>query len=142
VATYTIHEAEAAAGAADAGPRVEFVKDGFTWLGLLLPPVWFAWHRLWRELAIWLGAGLALSLFIGLIPGWDGVIPWVWLAAAVIIGFEGNELRRAHLERNGYRETGNTAAQSLEDCELRYFARRLDLGRGGAAAGSQSNSGG
>ncbi|TIU18351.1 MAG: DUF2628 domain-containing protein, partial [Mesorhizobium sp.] len=29
-----------------------FVRDGFTWLGLLVPPLWLAWHRLWVEAAL------------------------------------------------------------------------------------------
>ncbi|TIW88521.1 MAG: DUF2628 domain-containing protein, partial [Mesorhizobium sp.] len=28
------------------------VRDGFTWLGLLVPPLWLAWHRLWVEAAL------------------------------------------------------------------------------------------
>ena len=32
--------------------RAVFVRDGFSWLAFLLPPLWLLWHRLWLEAAL------------------------------------------------------------------------------------------
>ncbi|TIW44359.1 MAG: DUF2628 domain-containing protein, partial [Mesorhizobium sp.] len=33
-------------------PDVTFVRDGFSWLGFLVSPLWLLWHRLWIEAAL------------------------------------------------------------------------------------------
>ena len=33
-----------------------FIRDGFSFLAFLLPPLWLLWHRLWIEAALALAA--------------------------------------------------------------------------------------
>ena len=53
MATYVVMEPPGRSEKVDA---TAFIRDGFTWLGLLVPPLWLAWHRLWIE------AGLAFAV--------------------------------------------------------------------------------
>ncbi len=89
---------------ADDGQAVR-IADGFSWPAFILPPLWLGWHQLWWDLLLWagvFGAG-ALALFL-----WSGDAEgagWLWLALALITGFEGNDRRRAALVREGWKET-------------------------------------
>ena len=96
-----------------------FVRDGFTWLGFLVPPLWLAWHRLWVEAGLtfvvmgllsmlgeWLGLGLAGSLLS--------------LLVSFYVGLEGQGLRIASLRSRGWHEWGVVAASGLDDADTRY----------------------
>ncbi|MFD1984974.1 DUF2628 domain-containing protein [Mesorhizobium newzealandense] len=96
-----------------------FVRDGFAWLGFLVPPLWFAWHRLWIE------AGLAFVL-MGLLSmlgeklglGLAGSL--LSLLVSLYVGLEGQGLRIAALRRRGWHEWGVVEAGWLDEAEMRY----------------------
>jgi len=96
-----------------------FIRDGFAWLGLLVPPLWLAWHRLWIEAGLAfvvmsllsmagesLGLGLASSLLS--------------LLVSFYVGLEGQGLRIAALRRRGWHEWGVVQAGRLDDADIRY----------------------
>jgi hypothetical protein len=96
-----------------------FVRDGFTWLGFLVPPLWFAWHRLWIEAALafvvmgllsMLGQKLGLGLADSLLS----------LLVSLYVGLEGQGLRIAALRRRGWHEWGVVEAGWLDDADTRY----------------------
>jgi hypothetical protein len=96
-----------------------FVRDGFTWLGLLVPPLWFAWHRLWIEAAIAFVVMAALSMLgqnLGL--GFAGSL--LSLLVSLYVGLEGQGLRIAALRRRGWHEWGVVQAGTLDDADMRY----------------------
>ena len=96
-----------------------FVRDGFTWLGLLVPPLWLAWNRLWIEAAlafIVMGALSALGQRLGL--GLAGSL--LSLLVSLYVGLEGQGLRIAALRRRGWHEWGVVQAGQLDDADLRY----------------------
>ncbi|MER9655317.1 DUF2628 domain-containing protein [Mesorhizobium sp. M0152] len=95
------------------------VRDGFTWFGLLVPPLWFAWHRMWIEAALvflvmvllsMLGEGLGLGLAGSLLS----------LLVSLYVGLEGQGLRIAALRRRGWHEWGVVEAGWLDDADARY----------------------
>ncbi|TPK59505.1 DUF2628 domain-containing protein [Mesorhizobium sp. B2-4-15] len=104
------------------GEKVEtpaFIRDGFTWLGLLVPPLWLAWNRLWIEAALtfvvmavlsMLGQGLGLGLAGSLLS----------LLVSLYVGLEGQGLRIAALRRRGWHEWGVVEAGWLDDADTRY----------------------
>lgn len=99
---------------------IVFVRDNFRWLGLIAPPLWLAWHRLWLE------AALAVALLVGINvlaeSGW--FTPTIGLLSTLVglfVGLEGPAMRIAGLRRKGYREAVALSAADIDEAELRYL---------------------
>lgn len=101
------------------GEDAVLIRDGFTWLGLLFPPLWLAWHRLWLEAVL---AAVAMALLsvaadrFGLGPAGDALS----MLVSLYVGLEGQGLRVAALRRRGWLEWGVVEASSLADAEMRH----------------------
>jgi len=108
-----------------AGGKAEtvLVKDGFAFLGFLVPPLWLAWHRLWLE-AITVGLLLAALDWLAR-AGSYGPFPAVLsFVLCVLVGLEGARLRVALLERKGWHQAAYIDARNGEEAEARFaFAR-------------------
>jgi hypothetical protein len=119
----TVHEPGQPAQALDErADGVVFVKEGFTGWGFLFGPFWLLFNGLWIEfaLALLLSVGATTILIeFGLNP--DQASGIANLLILLIIGFEGNSLKRWSLERKGYVYLASVAAKSLEECERRFF---------------------
>ncbi|RWF00695.1 DUF2628 domain-containing protein [Mesorhizobium sp.] len=100
-------------------PDVTFVRDGFSWLGFLVSPLWLLWHRLWIEAALAFVAMALLSMIAeGLSLGLAG--PPLSLLVSLYVGLEGQALRIAALRRRGWHEWGVVEANRLDDADTRY----------------------
>lgn len=116
MATYVVMEPP---GRSEKVETTAFIRDGFTWLGLLVPPLWFAWHRLWIE------AGLAFVV-MGLLSmagqnlGLGLVGSLLSLLVSFYVGLEGQGLRIAALRRRGWHEWGVVQGGRLDDADIRY----------------------
>ncbi|RWO92888.1 DUF2628 domain-containing protein [Mesorhizobium sp.] len=96
-----------------------FVRDGFSWLGFLVPPLWLLWHRLWIEAAMAFVAMALLSMLAeGLSLGLAGRL--LSLLVSLYVGLEGQALRIAALRRRGWHEWGVVEADRLDDADTRY----------------------
>lgn len=84
------------------------VRDRYSWFAALLPPVFMLTHRLWLAL---LGYIVGLALLIWLAP-WigSGAAMLLYGLAALWLGFEAPELRRAKLATSGYHWRGDRVA--------------------------------
>lgn len=100
--------------------RFAFVKDGFSWPALFIPPLWMLWRRMWVAL---LGT-IAFVLVVAVIDAYvgDPFDTIVAIAGALILGFEGNNIRRASLASRGWRDVGSAAGGNLEEAEISFFA--------------------
>jgi Protein of unknown function (DUF2628) len=98
------------------------VKDGFTWGGLILGPLWLAAHRTWIAAAISLAAYILIA---ALMPKPASVILLAGLA--LILGLTGNDLRCWALEHRGYLLTNVLAAGSRDEAFVRLLTHRPDL---------------
>ena len=120
---YTVHEPGRPAQALDErADGVVFVKEGFTGWGFLFGPLWLLFNGLWIELvlALLLSAGAAALLIeSGLEQNQASGL--VNLLLMLIIGFEGNSLKRWRLERKGYVFLASVAGKNFEECERRFF---------------------
>jgi hypothetical protein len=127
----------------DVGKAI-FLRDGLSLFGLVLPPLFLAWNRLWLALAAYLAFQIVLAA-LSLSGGSE-----VAAILAVLPGFfllvHGQELRRNQLERKGWRDVGACVADTVEDAELRYFHRNANsdpvMSSVPAPANSPSTSGG
>lgn len=96
-----------------------FVRDGFSWLGFLVTPLWLAWHRLWVEAVLAFIAMAALSM-LGekLNLGLTGSL--LSLLVSLYVGLEGQGLRIAALRRRGWQQWGVVEADGIDDADTRY----------------------
>jgi hypothetical protein len=116
MATYVAMEPPSRGGTTDA---TTLVRDGFSWLGFLVPPLWLAWHRLWIEAALAFVAMAVLSMLAEKLSlGLAGSL--LSLLVSLYVGLEGQGLRIAALRRRGWHEWGVVEADSLDDADTRY----------------------
>lgn len=124
--TYTVHEPpNGGADRIDRASELKFVKDGFSWITALFPPLGFAMSQLWIPLVVYLvvagaaGAGLK-ALGVG-----EGGISIFVLALQILLGFEHSSLQRWMLDRAGWTTLGTVTGKSLAECERRFFEQWL-----------------
>jgi len=120
--TYTVHEPPG--GPADRIERAErlvFVRDGFSFLAMALTPVWMLINRLWLALIIYLVVlgGLELAIWTTGVRQQTGA--WIILALHILVGFEGDAIRRWSLRRRGYNLIGSVTGRRWDECERRFF---------------------
>jgi hypothetical protein len=106
-------------GRTEKAAATTFVRDGFSWLGFLVPPLWLLWHRLWIEAALAFVTMAVLSMLgerLGL--EWTGSL--LSLLVSLYVGLEGQALRIAALRRRGWHEWGVVEADRLDGADTRY----------------------
>lgn len=124
--TYTVHEPpNAGADRIDRASDLKFVKDGFSWVTALFPPLGFAMSQLWIPLVAYLllvgGAASALKA-LGVNEGWIGLLV---MGLQIFLGFEHSSLQRWSLDRAGWTTLGTVTGKSLAECERRFFENWL-----------------
>lgn len=96
-----------------------FVRDDFRWLGLIAPPLWLAWHRLWLEALIVLAVLIGINVLAA--SGYVApIISWLSPLVGLFVALEGPAMRIAGLRRRGYAETVALIADTIDEAELRY----------------------
>ncbi len=109
-------------------PDIVLIKDGLSWTALLFPVIWLAWHRIWRGLAAYLAAAVAIGVIIGVADAGEVIEGLAAIGFAVLVGLEAQDWRRAALLRQGYREVGAVRAAD-EDSAVARFLGGYRLGR-------------
>jgi len=124
MAIYVVMEPQLG-NAAAASERAVLVRDGFSLIAFLVPPLWLLWHRLWIEAALAFAAALLLSA-LGEAAGFGVTSSLLSLLVSIAVGLEGPALRLAGLRRRGRREWGVVEARNRQDAEIRYLSE-VDL---------------
>jgi Protein of unknown function (DUF2628) len=109
--------------------EIVLVKEGLCWPALVLSPLWAIWHRMWIEAIVFVAAPIALELateFFGLTP--LGVSA-AGLGFSLLVGYVANDLRRASLERRGFRTAGLVAGRDHDTALARLVDARPELAR-------------
>ena len=109
---------------ADSGSEAlpEFVRDGFSVVAFIVPPLWLLWHRLWIEAGIAFGV-MALIPSVAWQLGFGPVSPWLSMLVSLYAGLEGPQLRLAALRAKGWTDAGVYEADDLVDAETRFAAQ-------------------
>ena len=121
---YTVHEPSTPAGAAlEQADRVIFIKDGFAWLAAFpyTSVFWLLSHRLWVLAAGYVAVVAVIIAGMSWIAGMRDMGGLALLLLHLLLGFEGNGLRRWSLDRQGYRMVGVASGRTVEECERRFF---------------------
>lgn len=117
MASYWIMEPPASRNSSAESARI--IRDGFSVVAFIVPPLWLLWHRLWIEAAVVFAIGLgftALSEALGLGIAASALS----LLMSLFVGLEGPALWAAALRRRGWREWGVVEASSVAEAEIRY----------------------
>jgi hypothetical protein len=112
---YTVH----APPGEPAPERFVFVKDGFSWPAFFFTFLWTLWHRMWIALLGYIVFLLVIA-WIGVLAG-DTQAMIFSIIGGILIGLEGNTIRRLSLERKGWREVGESYGHNLAEAEIRFF---------------------
>jgi hypothetical protein len=115
---YTVHERGGLEG------DVVFVREGFNPWAFIFTFFWLWLHRAWMAGILVLLLSLSIGAAETFIEGASIVTAVAQLVLSMGVGIFGNDLRRAAMERRGYKETGVAGGGSVEEAELRYFGDR------------------
>lgn len=124
--TFTVHAPAQAGNPRAAAEQTRFVREGFSWGAFLFGPLWLIRHGLWRALAGWAVAMIALALLArGL--HLSAATPWLLFLVGLYLGLEAAALRRAALARSGFVAADVVAGADLESAERKWFERAAAL---------------
>jgi hypothetical protein len=124
MATFTVHVSQQAAGPLQSAEKARFVSDRFSWGAFLFAPFWLLAHRLWLAFAVWLLLALGVNVGLPFLGFSSGVPAAITFLLSVLLGLEGQELRRLKLQRTRWTSVDLVTAASREDAEMRFFRRR------------------
>ncbi|MBS0234393.1 MAG: DUF2628 domain-containing protein [Proteobacteria bacterium] len=120
--TYTVHEPpEADSDRVDRGVELEFVKDGFSWLTAICPPLGFLANGIWLMAIAYLAAAGFLGYVLNAAKVDQGWISLIFLAINIYLGFEVSTLKRWMLDQRGWQMVGVVNGKSEAECERRFF---------------------
>jgi hypothetical protein len=122
VITYTVHEApEPPADRLDRAEALAFVKEGFSVWAAAFPPIWLIVNRLWLVLAFYVSAAALIEVLFWALDIGQRPAAIVMGALHLLIGFEGDALKRWTLARKGWHMIGSVNGRNAEDCERRFL---------------------
>lgn len=124
--TYTVYEKRVTSDDMDErATELEFVREGFAWLALLVPVIWFLVHGLWRGLLLYLLLTTGIVVALTGLGVSEQIVGYGGFVINLIFAFEARDIQRAALERRGYILQAVVSGSSLADCERRFIAEWL-----------------
>ncbi len=121
VVTYTVYEPpHASANRLESAEQLVFVKDSYTIIAALLPPIWLLAKRMWLEFVVYIG-GSGLLVWALTSVGATDLSNALLLIIQIVFGFEAGALYGAALERRGWRLVGTVTGRGQEDSERRFL---------------------
>ena len=115
---YTVHENPEKE---DVGDRFVFVKQGFNWMCLVAPAIWFLWRGHWLALGAFFGAAMVLGGLMAAAGLSEEAATIVLAGLQLAVAFEANNWRRHALSGRGYDLVDVVAGRNLAEAEWRYF---------------------
>jgi hypothetical protein len=114
--------------------RLEAVKQGFSFPGLLAGGFWVLWHRMWGLGALATVVGLGVYLLFPSPEGYVYGIPYghrfgladiVNIGVCGAVGFWGNEWRASSLVDRGFENVGPEQAATPDGAKAAYLRRAV-----------------
>lgn len=116
MASWVVLEAPAG-GRTAVGDELVLLRDGFSFLAFIFPPLWLLWHRLWIE-AVAVFAVLMVAAVLENALGFAASAP-ISLLVSIFVGLEGNAMRIAGRRRHGWNMIAVIDARNIDEAELR-----------------------
>ena len=121
---YTVHVPPARGSRAGSDPmRAVFVKEGFCWPAFVVPLPWLVLRGMWIAAAFYVIA-IAAAVYVAREPGLQPLAVGIAVFVPLLLGFEGNDLRRWSLGLRGHELAGVVDASSPGEAEIRFFSNR------------------
>ena len=138
---YTVHEPELPpADRLDRAEELRFVKDGFSWVTALFPPLGFAARQLWWAVLAYIGIVALVTASLTALHFNSDLITLIVLALNLYLGFEASTIERWFLDQQGWATVGSVTGRNRADCERRFFESWLP-GQPVISASAKSGSG-
>lgn len=118
--------------------RLEAVKDGFSFPGLLFAGLWLLWHKMWVVGGVAVIACLAVypifpnpeGYVLGIPYGHKfGIADILNMGFQVIVGLYGNEWRSTSLEQRGFECVATVRAATPDGAKAEYLLQNTDPSR-------------
>ncbi|MBA2126202.1 DUF2628 domain-containing protein [Hyphomicrobium methylovorum] len=120
--TYTVHEPlTPGSDRVDRGVELAFIKDGFSWLTAICPPLGFLANGLWLFA---IGYFFLAGVLAWALSAWKvdpQVTGLLFLGLNFYLGFEVSSLKRWMLSQTGWQTLGVVTGKTIADCERRFF---------------------
>lgn len=97
------------------------IRDGFSWLALIIPLLWLLWYRLWFAAALLLLLTIAIALAAGQFPAYSLALTASSFLVSTFVGLEGNGWRIAKKERQGWTLRSVVEAENHATAEEIWF---------------------
>ncbi len=127
MAIFAAHCAPEFRRSGEALAQARVFRVGFVWPALVFAPLWLLARRLWRPLALW----IVVAALVGAAATHGLLNPdaafWLYLLAALYLGFEGRALEAAALTRRGRPLADIVCAADSSAAERAFFARAVEL---------------
>jgi hypothetical protein len=119
---WTVHEPRNPASSLERADKTIFIKDGFSWPGLIVPLPWLLIQRLWLGTLVYVLLAAAAGAVGEYMTEKSGIM--LALLANLYVALEGNDLRRRKLVRQGYAQAASVLAKTRDEAEAIFFAAR------------------
>jgi hypothetical protein len=106
-------------------PNVLVIRDGWSWVGFIVPLFWLLWHRLWFAAFGVFAASFAIAL-MAQSPQWAALALPFNLLVGLLVGLEGQGWRISAARLRGYNVLDVVEAETRDDAELRFADARSD----------------
>jgi hypothetical protein len=113
-------------------PAPAVIPETFSWFAALLPPVFALVHGLWLALLAYVIFVVVLGV-AGLYLGAEAVT-WLYVLAAILIGFEAPGFRRAKLKAQGWTWQAELVAGAEDLAQTEWLSRKASITSSEASA--------
>ncbi|OYX06088.1 MAG: hypothetical protein B7Z15_16595 [Rhizobiales bacterium 32-66-8] len=102
--------------------RTAFVREKFSWAGLIFAPLVLLRFQLWMAFAVFVALTILATVAEHMLRLPGGTSTAVTLGLHLLVALELPSLRVRKLVRNGYREVGVVVARDRDSAEHRFFS--------------------
>ncbi|MGO8754498.1 MAG: DUF2628 domain-containing protein [Gallionellaceae bacterium] len=112
--------------------RLDAIKEGFSFPGVLFGCFWLLWHKIWLGGTIAFIAGIAVYAIFPSPEGYLFGVPYGHkfgladifnIGTCLVIGIFGNELRSTSLVQRGFVRVSTEQAETTDGAKAKYLLR-------------------
>lgn len=118
----SVHErADHDANVVTRAEELVFLREGFSWLVAIFPPIGLLMRGAWLALLLYLVSASALVAGVGALGANPAIGVLAVIGLGIIFGFEVPAFERWRMARSGWDEIGVVSGADIDECERRFF---------------------